>query len=390
MKRWWTTLVAVFGLLVIFSWGFVDPGLNSFASTEMLRATQVLRNIVFQSPVFAGLIFILLLTTLIISYVRVFTLPIESVQYKKIWFVVGALGVLGALAFPAFSYDVFNYITTAKVTYFHGENPYIVMPFEILNEPYLAFTRAANKVALYGPLWILLTSIPHYLGHNNIWVTILVFKLTNAFWYLAFSFLIYRVTKSMKNVLFFAFNPLILIEVLIAGHNDIVMMFLATIGLIVWFQKGLSQKIVGLFFLISSVLIKGATVVLLPLIFFRYLSRDRALFLALCLLSVVFFFAAPIREELYPWYAVWIISPVAFLDLKKYKNVVIGTMILTASLEFRHIPYMMTLSYAGWGVLFRILVSYVPVVLFLCYKVWNNRNIISSAMRVWKKTRIGQ
>ena len=41
------------------------------------------------------------------------------------------------------------------------------MPIEIPNEPYLAFTRAANKTALYGPVWILLTAIPHLLGQGD-------------------------------------------------------------------------------------------------------------------------------------------------------------------------------------------------------------------------------
>jgi hypothetical protein len=272
--------------------------------------------------------------------------------------------VLLIVSFPALTYDIFNYITTAKVAFFHHENPYLVMPIDILNEPYLAFTRAANKVALYGPVWILGTAIPHYLGQGNIWLTIIMFKLMNAVCYIGLSYLIYRATKSIKNVMFFALNPLILIETLVSGHNDIYMMLFVVAGILLWEKKDTASKIKGLISFIASCLIKGATLVLLPLFFIKNISRDRLLLIAYWLLAGVFFVVGPLREELYPWYAVWLISIAALLDMKKHAVLIGFTIVLSFALELRHIPYIYMGEYGGVGPILRTLLTIVPVLIY--------------------------
>jgi len=263
-------------------------------------------------------------------------------------------------------------MTTAKVAFTYHENPYIVMPIEISNDANLAFTRAANKVALYGPVWLLLTWVPHTLGMGNIWETLIAFKFINALWYIGFCILIWRVTKSMKNVVFFSLNPLVLIETLVSGHNDIVMMVLACGGLLLWEKRKWTSHLMGLVLLVLSVFIKGATVVLVPLLFFRKLTQERLFFIASCLLLVVFFILAPIREELYPWYAVWFLSLAAFLPYPKYSLFWQFCIVLSLGLELRHVPYMAMGYYEGPGPMLRAMVTVIPVILWILYKVYKN------------------
>jgi len=284
---------------------------------------------------------------------------------KKLLVTILVSAIILGFSFAAFSYDLFNYIATAKVTYTYHENPYIVMPIEIPNEPYLAFTRAANKVALYGPVWIAITAVPHYLGGGNIWRTIIAFKFMNVAVYLFTAYFIYYVTKSKKNVIFFALNPLILIETLVSGHNDIYMMILAIVGFLMWRQRGLKSKLLGGLSFFASWWIKGATVILTPLFFFRKVSTERLLVFAYWLLALVFFIATPIREELYPWYAVWLISVAAFLPLNKHTFIVEFTMVLSFALELRQMPYMWMGYYEGPGPILRTLVTVVPVAIYL-------------------------
>jgi hypothetical protein len=290
--------------------------------------------------------------------------------------IVTSAVILG-LSFPAFTYDIFNYMMTAKVTYTYHENPYIVMPIEIPNEPYLAFTRAANKLALYGPVWIAITAIPHYLGGGNIWRTILAFKFMNVVVYLLMTYLIYRVTRSVKNVLFFAFNPLVLIETLVSGHNDIYMILLALLGLVLWQKRGLKNKVFGFLTLFASWWIKGATVVIAPLLFFRKLSFEKTIVITYWLLAAVFFIATPLREELYPWYAVWLVTTAALLPLKRHPFFVGFTIVLTFALELRQMPYIWMGYYEGPGPLLRLLVTVVPVAVYL---------LVYGARKYFKKT----
>jgi hypothetical protein len=364
-------------VLSVFSFGFIDPNLHLSNNSTFVRCSEVLINLIYHArPIATGIFFLILILMFGVYLIFLHREKLLS-SYKKLLVVITVSAVILGFSYPAFSYDLFNYITTAKVTFTYHENPYIVMPIEIPNEPYLAFTRAANKSALYGPVWIAITAIPHYLGGGNIWRTIIAFKLTNVLIYLLMTYLIYRVTKSTKNVIFFALNPLVLIEVLVSGHNDIYMMVLALLGLVLWYKKGLKYKLWGGVLIFASWWTKGATAIISPLLFLRKLSLEKALIITYFLLALIFFIATPIREELYPWYAVWLVSTVSLLPLKRHQFLTGFTIVLTFALELRQMPYMWMGYYEGPGPLLRMLVTVIPVVIYL---------VIFGARKFLKKT----
>lgn len=326
------------------SYGFVDPHLW----TKFGYFAYNFR------PEFSIAFFILL--------VLLFSLYVYFLKHNpKIW-LIPVSAIILVFSYPALTYDLFNYIATAKVLYSHHENPYLVMPMEIPNEPNLAFTRAANKVALYGPVWIAITAIPHYLGGGNIWATLLLYKAMNTFVYLLFGSVIWRMTKNMKNVIFFMLNPLVLIEVIMNAHNDIFMMILALGALIVWQQK---KYMYACALFVASWFIKEATIVLLPLFFIKNITLENAMVWSYVLLSGVFFVAAPLREELYPWYAVWLVATAALLPLKSHRFIFWFTIVLSFALELRNLPYMWMGYYEGPGPTLRLLFTIVPVGVFL-------------------------
>lgn len=350
---------------VIFSYGFKDPNLTLTTSSFLISIINQLTYVVYVLRPLATLIFLSILLGLWSFYLfvwkngeKLFT----HIRHLALFIMVSAF--ILSFSYPALTHDVFNYVTTAKVVFTHKENPYVVMPIEIPNEPYLAFTRAANKYALYGPIWILITAMPHYLGNNNIWQTIIMFKFLNVFFYLAFVYMVYTVTKSVKNTLFFAFNPLILIETLISGHNDIVMMVLVMGGILLWYKKTLLKKLLAVILFISSWFTKGATLVLTPLFFIKNISSEKFFVYAYWLLALVFFIAAPLREELYPWYAVWLVCIVSFLSIKKHMWLYGFTTVVTFALELRHLPYMWMGYYEGPGPILRLLLTMIPIAIY--------------------------
>ncbi len=340
--------LAAIGIVGVFSYGFIDPNLVLSAHVMFSRIAD--------RPA-AAVIFFVILLVLFAAYLYFLKHP------PKFWVILAA-AVMLVFSYPALTYDVFNYIATAKVTYTYHENPYIIMPVEIPNEPNLAFTRAANKTALYGPVWIALSAVPHYLGMGSVWQTIIAFKAMNLAAYLGFCYLIYRVTKKTANVIFFAANPLVLIEVLMNGHNDIYMMLAALGGLLLWRQN---RKVSGFLLFAVSWLVKGATIVLLPLLFLKNISTERLLLIAYCLLSFVFFVIAPVREELYPWYAVWLIASASLLPLKNHRFIFGFTVVLSFALELRALPYMWMGYYEGPGPALRLILTLVPVVVYAAY-----------------------
>jgi hypothetical protein len=333
-----------------------------------LYIQEPLKNLVYRERPAAAALFFVILIVLFFCYV-IFLKNQGKLFYswKKTLTILSMLAVILVLSYPALTYDLFNYIMTAKVTFQYHENPYIVMPIEIPNEPNLAFTRAANKLALYGPVWILFSAVPYVLGEGNIWGTIIAFKIMNAIAYIGFAYLIYRVTKSLANVLFFALNPLVLLEVLMNGHNDIYMMILALVGLLVWQKKGFGNKLAGGFALFASFWVKGATVILTPILFLRKFTLERMLVWVYWLLAAVFFVFAPLREELYPWYAVWLVMTASLLPFKSHRYLLGFTIVLTFALELRNLPYMWMGYYESPGPALRFGLTVIPIVLYAGY-----------------------
>ncbi len=291
---------------------------------------------------------------------------ILSVAERGVLRLIVCVAVILLLAYPMFSYDVFNYILTAKVTYFWKENPYLVMPIEIPNDPNLLFTRAANKLALYGPTWIGATFFPSLVGFGNVWVSIIAFKVLVGAWYGIFLWMIYRITKSKWNVIFFALNPLVLSEVLINGHNDITMMVLAIGSLFLWRSDGVKSRILSVLCFVASIFVKGATLVLVPLFFVRW-PMEKMWRIGFLLMFGIFLLT-PIREELYPWYAIWFLSFAALLPPQKAKFIHGFSIALSFGLLLRHLPYVFTREYGGLGPLWRAILTVTPVAIYFAWK----------------------
>lgn len=379
-------------LLGIYSYGFVDLNLHLTNNSWFLAFQTPLSYIVFYQMKLTGLIYVLLLGGLYMFYItalRVKESDIKRFLGMKLGVFFAAVVIILTCSFPAFTYDIFNYMTTASVTYTQKENPYIVMPIEIPNEPGLAYTRAANKVALYGPTWLLLSWIPHTLGGGNVWQTIVMFKLLIGLFYVLMLYLIFKRTRSLRQVIFFGLNPLILIEVLVSSHNDIVMMFFALLSLGIG-TSAAKNALVRIAAWVASVGVKGATVVLLPLVIKSMGDAMTMYRVAYWIMFGVFVVVAPIREELYPWYAVWFLTFAALIPMTKRSftphhrdaGFIHGfSVALCIGLSLRHLPYILTREYGGVGPLARIIFTLVPVFFYCVWYVrsYGIRVLITSA-----------
>ncbi len=350
--------------VTVFSYAFIDP------------------NLIYLKQIFTGFAFTQRLTvsviySLIILIFFVFYLVFLNYFKKKIFslkefkYIVGATVLVLFFSYPAMvSYDIFNYIATAKVLFLYHENPYIIMPIQFSGDPILLFMHAANKTALYGPFWILLTGIPYFLGFGNFLITLFSFKLFTALFYLASVVLLYRMTKNIYYTSFFALNPLVIMEILISGHNDIVMMFLALLS--IYFLKE-KKFILFILFILFSIFIKFSTLFLLPVlgyVIFNYLRRvkiDWEKIYYLCsIFMLLIFVLSPIREEIYPWYAIWFLIFVPLIQNRLIKYIYLA---FSFGLLFRDLPFMLIGTYFGPTPMLKIFFTFVPVTLSAIYLI---------------------
>lgn len=365
-------LYAIFlSLLTLFSYFFVDS------------------NLLYLNDLYSGLAFSnrFLITTFYTAFIFIFFVFYgtfiwlgvrKKLRFKDVFILVGV--TIGGLIFsyPAMlSYDIFNYITTSKVLFFYHENPYILMPVDLIGDPFLSFTHAANKIALYGPVWILLTGISYVLGLGNFIITLFSFKIFIALFYVATTILIWKISKSIIHLILFAFNPLIIIETLVSGHNDIVMVFFALLSFSLLTRK---KILLGTLFFVLSIFIKYTTVLLVPVFLFMVWKTIRKkeyrledVFCYSSLLMLIAFLLSPVREEIYPWYAIWFLSFAFLIPEKKFLLYI--SIAFSFGLLFRYVPFMLSGTHAGITPLIKSIVTFVPAILvsfyiFLRMKLW--------------------
>jgi hypothetical protein len=351
--------------LVVFSYGFVDLNLVLSQSAFVTNLLTSLREYLLHNRVLAAVIYVSLILSFYLLYQRILRAITHKLwNWQQILPVLLGIVILLLTAFPAFSYDIFNYMLTARVTFHWKENPWITMPIEIANEPALAYTRAANKTALYGPSWIIVSALPSLLGHGDPWLTIILFKLLVTSCYGLFLWLIYRQTRSLWQTMFFAFNPLILMEVIVSGHNDILMILLAISSILLFSRARRVTKFIGLGLWLASIFVKGATVVMLPLFVVPKMSIEKLCLAGYWLMFAVFLLT-PLREEMYPWYAVWWLGFLVFLPLKKYHLLYAFSSVFSLGLILRHAPYILMGYYEGIGPALRLTLMLLPVVIWL-------------------------
>lgn len=355
-------LIAV--LFMVFSYAFVDPNifyLNSIY-TGIYESNRLLVSFIY-------CIFILIFFGF---YVHLMRKRPNLNSIKK--YILFSLPLL--FSYPAiFSFDIFNYILTAKLSFVYVENPYTVMPIEIPNEPMLAFTHAANKFALYGPLWILFTSLPLTLSFGFFPFTIIMFKFFTAIFYFLTLVIIYKLTRSTQSLLFFALNPLVIIETFVSGHNDVVMMALALTSFYFLTKR---RIIIALFLIIFSILIKYATIFLLPLFIIVMLKAVRGERINLEKIGkwgfysmLLIFLLSYLREEIYPWYAIWFL-PFAALTLKN-RFIFYLSIALSFFLMFRYVPFMWTGTHLGMTPIIKNILLVLPLVVVLIAAFFTKR-----------------
>jgi hypothetical protein len=247
------------------------------------------------------------------------------------------------------------------------------MPQEFIGDSWLSFLHWSNRTALYGPAWLILTLAPSFLASQRITLALSAFKSLVVVFYLWTVFLLTklldftRAKEKVSGLAFFVFNPLIVFETLVSGHNDIVLVFFALLAF--WFLAN-DRKILAVLSLFFSILIKFATLFLLPVFALTFWKKvkDRKIdwtkvFTWASWSMLFIYFLSPLREELYPWYLVWVIP---FVALSLTNNFLVWlNLALSSGTLLRYAPFLYTGSWGGITPQIKLWVTIVPVIFVL-------------------------
>jgi len=172
--------------------------------------------------------------------------------------------------YPITAYDLFLYVLRGRVWAVYGESPMLVPITQFPTDPYLNFGgEFADNLSNYGPLWEILVQGPFRLGATGMVSGSIALKFLVLLAYLLCAVLIgwFAIPQGSKNnalaaMLFFAWNPLILMQGPGNGHNDMVFILFMTLGVILWQRKWWWAAAVAL---TLAVLAKAAALFVIPL-----------------------------------------------------------------------------------------------------------------------------
>jgi len=332
----------------------------------------------FHRPLVTNLfiIFVLIFTFLYLKLIKQKLPPNNKILFK---FLI-PIAVLGIISYPMFSHDIFNYLFNAKMVLIYQVNPHMHTAIEFLSDPMTRFMHNIHTPAPYAYGWTVVSLLPGLAWFTEKFVlSFWAMKLFIAIFWLAQLWIL----KKLVNKLFphqswrwqlFVLSPLVLIETLIIGHNDVVMMFPALLGY--WFllkSKKLLDKyqFLSIILLLFSISIKYATVVILPLFLLKpYLKKLNIPAVASFLLFAVMF-TRP--GQLHSWYLIWAFS---FAILSKSRFIVSLFTSLTIGALLRYVPY---IYYGNWNppvylirnIIWLLSVSFTPFIVKYTSKLSN-------------------
>jgi len=260
----------------------------------ILPSTWLWQNIRFTNPAneFFLLTVFILLFNLIIYLLAYKTLDFNKVNYKRLFLCFAFINLFLILLRPVTSTDLFSYIYQGRIFSVHHLNPYLISYNQVPQD--IFYKWLSNKwtatTAPYGPLFMLIAGGLSFIGQKSLILSVLLFKALFIGANIMVGYLIYKLTN-LKTFFLYAFNPLIIFEFAINGHNDILAILLVILSFYFVLQKADSNKnhLIAFGFLILSSLIKYITLIFWPIfwliaIYQQKESRNRWVFAGLSII----------------------------------------------------------------------------------------------------------
>lgn len=344
--------------LFLYSFAYVDLNLTLSQNPLVLNFVSTMQNLGYYQRELATRIFfggLMLFYLMFILFIYLAEKKEISVSLMK-KLIIGT-GLILLFSYPAFSSDIYNYMFDARVVTTYHSSPYDFRALDFPDDPWVRFMRWTHRTTPYGYVWIGITLVPSFIGMGKFLLTLILFKYLAVLAYWVSVYFIYKILKiinpnsTIMGTVFFALNPLVITEVLVSGHNDILMAALALAAF--WFLIK-EQRINAAFFLVLSAGIKYVTAILAPIWAYVILSKDKnwdrivtgvVLFLYAGFVVTIsgIVTRSSTGNEIYPWYLVWILAFVALVPHKYW--LVIPTLGLSVGTLLRYTPFLLT---GGW------------------------------------------
>ncbi len=246
-----------------------DAATSTFKSLrEMARNAQLFHEILPTAVVLPSTVFAVIAWSCV-AFLWVVYVPLclgltgRPLDFRATVTWTAGFALLGLAIPPVFSTDLFSYALFGRLAAVYGLNPYLATAADLPRSdallPYLYWRDISSP---YGPLWTIVSAVVAAGDDATPLELALRFKLLPLGASVLSGWLVYRLVQERWPAdaawayLAFAWNPLVLVEGLIAGHNDTVVLVLLLTG--AWFVSN-RRPAFGVLCLTASALIKYST-----------------------------------------------------------------------------------------------------------------------------------
>lgn len=351
--------------LWVYSYALIDPNLTLINHPWwVLFRDQMVYLGYHQRPQSWNIYLVLLVLLFVVHYFLV-----KKFKSFNPWVLGMVTSAILIISYPFTSHDFFNYIFDAKIFTFYGDNPYVMAPRDYPQDEWLRFMHWTHRSYPYGPVYLVLTYIPSFLGFGKFILHFFFFKLFSIFFYLMGIYYLQKLDK--KSAVIFATHPLILIEGLVAGHNDFIGVSLGIAGL--YYLEKEKQILSRIFFLLSA----GIKYITVPMIF---LVKDNfrinyALFITQ--LGLLLYLA--IFKDIHAWY---FLTLFAYMPL--YKNLIPRLNIFFFGLLVAYYPFIRMGDWDAERVILKKSIMIISLVINLIYLLYVYRKELPQLLSLQK------
>ena len=148
-----------------------------------------------------------------------------------------AFGVLVMAIYPVAALDLYDYLMYGRIVLQYGGNPF-TQPPSAFPDPLVGYSPWPHERSVYGPLWQLVSLGPTALSNGSILAGLLLFKALALLCFVGCSVVIWEILRGVaparapSGTLLFAWNPLLVFELVGNGHNDVLMVLLLLLAVL--------------------------------------------------------------------------------------------------------------------------------------------------------------
>ena len=196
---------------------------------------------------------------------------IQASQDRRVLWAIAIFGLVFSITllfvYPWGAADLFDYAISGKVLAHYHANPFAVAGTDFPNEPWTVYAPWAGTTVAYGSVWVLLAGLAYRLAGPDLLANLVAHKIMALLFYwlaiaaIAATWQALDRQHLVAGVLFFAWNPLVLLETMANGHNDVMMIALVLVALYLFLRQRRAWSLVAL---AASSLIKFTSVTLAP------------------------------------------------------------------------------------------------------------------------------